>query len=216
MRVTRVVSDPLEANVWVVVDGSEALVVDAGAGVDARVVPAVRRAVGDATVKGIHLTHLHCDHCGGARLLHDAFGCRVTMHEDEAQGVRDGDARATLGVFLGLGQPACPVDGVQEGDRLVVGDTALEILAVPGHTPAHTALYDAATGTLFGGDLAFPQGSFGRVDFPGGDPDALVASLERVARLEVEALYPGHMPPIEKGARKALEASLQNAREMLT
>ena len=67
MRVVRVVSDPLEANVWVVVSGGEALVVDAGAGVDPRVVPAIRRAVGDATVKGVHLTHLHCDHCGGAK-----------------------------------------------------------------------------------------------------------------------------------------------------
>lgn len=216
MQVHRLVTQPLDANVWVVVSGGEALVVDSGAGVEtARLVAGIRRAAGGAEVARVHLTHCHCDHCGGARALKDAFGCPVSIHEDEAAPVRDGDANGTLGAFLGLVQAPCEVQTVREGDRVAVGDATFEVLAVPGHTPAHTALYDADTGALFGGDLAFPHGSFGRVDFPGGDAEALLASLERVAALDVETLYPGHMEPVEKGARKALEASLANARAML-
>jgi hydroxyacylglutathione hydrolase len=61
----------------------------------------------------------------------------------------------------------------------------------------------------------FEGGSFGRVDFPGCDPQALVRSLEKLATLDPVAFYPGHMRPVERGARGAILESLDNARLML-
>jgi glyoxylase-like metal-dependent hydrolase (beta-lactamase superfamily II) len=49
---------------------------------------------------------------------------------------------------------------------------------------------------LIGGDLIF-KGSYGRTDFPGGDPKALFASLQRVSQLEkLETILTGHGPAI--------------------
>jgi len=107
------------------------------------------------------------------------------------------------------------VTPVKEGDVLEVGGRRFEVIAVPGHSPMHTALYERESRSLFGGDLVFPMGSFGRVDFPGSDPAALLRSLERVARMDVENLYPGHMEPVEGDAREAIRWSLEGAREML-
>ncbi|HLE97218.1 MAG TPA: MBL fold metallo-hydrolase [Candidatus Thermoplasmatota archaeon] len=207
----------MAANVWVAVASGEAMVVDSGTGVDAAsIVDEVRRAAADAVVRRVHLTHWHCDHCGGAAALRHAFGCPVTMHAEEARAVTDGDASLTLGAFLGLAQPACPVEPVKEGDTLELGGLRFEVLKLPGHTPASTCLFEPDAGALFAGDVAFPQGSFGRVDFPGGDADAMLRSLERLAALEADALYSGHMEPVEGGARRAIRESLENAKGMLS
>jgi glyoxylase-like metal-dependent hydrolase (beta-lactamase superfamily II) len=53
-------------------------------------------------------------------------------------------------------------------------------------------LYDADGGRLFSGDTLFASG-WGRVDLPGGDPDAMVTSLARLSELEDGVrVYPGH------------------------
>jgi hydroxyacylglutathione hydrolase len=53
-------------------------------------------------------------------------------------------------------------------------------------------LLDADGGRLFSGDTLFRAG-WGRVDLPGGDPEAMAASLARLAELEDPlAVLPGH------------------------
>lgn len=216
MDVTRLVSQPLDVNVYVVRDGNEAIVVDTGMGQDlATLVPRIRRALGNARATRIFVTHPHCDHCAACAALRRELGCPVSIHADDAGILEAGDARATLGVFLGVGQEPCPVEPVPTGGVLRVGDARFEVLRLPGHTPNHGALWDRDSGTLFSGDVVFAQGSFGRVDFPGGDGAALVASLKRVAALPLERVYPGHMQPIEAKAREAVEESLANAETML-
>lgn len=216
MRVRRLVSEPFSVNVWVVVDGDEALVVDAGMGADAPALARrIREAAGAARVVGLYCTHPHCDHVGGCRILHDDLACEVRIAQADVKILESGDNVATLGAILGAKQSPCPARGLSEGDVVRVGETHFEVLRTPGHTPEHTALFDRGTGTLFSGDVVFAHGSFGRVDFPGGDADALVASLRRLASLPVERVFPGHMEPIETRAREAIEESLANADAML-
>ena len=138
---------------------------------------------------GALVTHYHPDHVGGdlfglsveglSRLLarasvpiyvnkHEADGLKVVT------GVSDGDLRK--------------VDG---GDKLELGDVEIRFLHTPGHTPGSQCFLIGDR--LVAGDTLFVQGC-GRVDLPGGDPDALYESLtQKLGKLPPSTvLYPGH------------------------
>lgn len=214
VQVTTLTSAPYEVNVHVLREGADALVVDASSGADWPTFgPRVAEALRGAERARNYLTHWHVDHVGGvARMGALAGGAEALIHEDEAAAVEKGDATLTLGAFMGQDQEPYPVTRLREGSVVELGSRRLEVLLVPGHSPAHTALWDPEGRALFSGDVVFEGGSFGRVDFPGCDPDALVRSLERLAALDPVAFYPGHMRPVERGAREAILESLDNAR----
>jgi hydroxyacylglutathione hydrolase len=121
----------------------------------------------------------------------------------------------TGAALFGATMEPCAVRRVKEGDTLALGRRRFEVLLVPGHSPAHTALWEPESRSLFCGDVAFAGGSFGRVDLPGAEPRALVRSLERLAALDARDMYPGHMEAVLGNAREALLESLDNARLML-
>jgi glyoxylase-like metal-dependent hydrolase (beta-lactamase superfamily II) len=83
------------------------------------------------------------------------------------------------------------VDGhLTDGERIRVGDLALEVIHTPGHTPGGVCLY--ADGNLFTGDTLF-VGDSGRTDLPGGDRPTLGASIRRLMTLpEDTVVWPGH------------------------
>lgn len=91
---------------------------------------------------------------------------------------------------------------LNEGDVLRLGDQEWMVWHVPGHSPGHVILYNAALNTVLGGDLLF-QGGFGRVDLPGSDAEQMTASLTRILDLPDETLfYPGHGPETTLGAER--------------
>lgn len=216
VQVHRVVSAPFEVNTWVAIDEGRALVVDASSGLDwGDFAQRVSVAIGDARVAAFHLSHIHVDHVGGAARMADLTGLTPTMHADESDPVEQGDARWTGGALFGVEQQPCAVRRVKEGDIIELGRRRFEVLLVPGHSPAHTALWDPESRSVFCGDVAFAGGSFGRVDLPGADPDELIRSLEKLVGLDALNMYPGHMEPVEGNARAAIEESLDNARILL-
>ncbi|HWH08333.1 MAG TPA: MBL fold metallo-hydrolase [Candidatus Thermoplasmatota archaeon] len=216
MRVKRLVSAPFEVNVHVVEEDGRALVVDASSGLDWDAFgPRLADALRGLAVEAIYLTHLHVDHVGGAAKLARMTGAPLLMHEDEAYAVEQGDALLTGGALFGVEQEAWPVRTLREGDAVQLGARRFEVLLVPGHSPAHTALWEPESRSLLSGDVVFAHGSFGRVDLPGADARAMLRSLERLAALDAENLYPGHMEDVEGNAREAILESLDNARLML-
>ena len=216
MKVQRLVSAPFEVNVHVVEEDGRALVVDASSGLDwDSFGPRVQEALRGLKVEGVYLTHLHVDHVGGAARLARLTGAPLLMHEDEAYAVEHGDALLTGGALFGVEQEAWPVTTVKEGDVVALGKRRFEVLLVPGHSPAHTALWEPESRSLLSGDVVFAHGSFGRVDLPGADARQMLRSLERLAALDAANLYPGHMEHVAGSAREAILESLDNARLML-
>jgi glyoxylase-like metal-dependent hydrolase (beta-lactamase superfamily II) len=107
------------------------------------------------------------------------------VHEREAEGLR----RVT-----GLSEG----DLVRHagGDVVELGGVRVRLLHTPGHTPGSQCFLveeAARPGHLVSGDTLF-LGSCGRVDLPGGDPEAMYRSLHEVlGRLPDETLlHPGH------------------------
>jgi glyoxylase-like metal-dependent hydrolase (beta-lactamase superfamily II) len=205
-----------DCNHYLVTAGDEGLIVDAGTGLASDATEErVREALGDRELDVVYLTHWHHDHTGGGPALAEAFDAEIVMPEAEAHAVRDGRSDLTLGETFGAEQTAHPVTGVDPGDAVEVGGAELAVLHTPGHTAGHTSLWHEGTGTLLSGDSVLSQGSFGRVDLPTGDADEMLATLEELAGLPVEGLYPGHLEAVEEGGRKHVEMALSNARGRL-
>ena len=95
-----------------------------------------------------------------------------------------------------------------------VGSLAFTVGHAPGHSPGHVVL--AGHGVVFGGDVLF-QGSIGRTDLPGGDFDALLASIERelLALPDSTIVYSGHGPQTTIGAERRSNPFLTTAHRAL-
>ena len=73
----------------------------------------------------------------------------------------------------------------------------------PGHSPGSICLYCPKEKVLFSGDTVFAEG-VGRTDVPGGDPQALSHSLDRLAKLKVDKILPGHGEPVLNGGSSVI------------
>jgi len=153
-------------------------------------------------------THCHYDHIGGDRDFVSASGCKVMIHELDADALRKGDEHLTLASLFGARlEPLEPTRVLREGDELKLGELTLEVLHTPGHTCGSICLYERAQRALFSGDTIF-CGGIGRTDLPTGDGEAMAQSLRRLAGLEVERLLPGHGPLDLKNAGGHIRAAL--------
>ena len=132
------------------------------------------------TVEAIFLTHGHFDHVGAVKELVAETGCEVYIHA----------AEATLPPMMTAGE-LYYTRTYAEGDTVTpISGVELKVLHTPGHTPGSVCLLWGDQ--MFSGDTLF-EGSCGRVDFPGGDPQEMLKSLRRLASLQAEyQVHPGH------------------------
>ena len=143
--------------------------------------------------KLVVLTHCHPDHMEAAVKMQE-LGAKVAMHPDEAA-FMEAEGRQ-LAASLGMRAPDLTPDIFLEEGSFQVDGEEFQVLLTPGHSPGHIVLYWPKYQALFSGDLVFVQG-VGRVDFPGGDAEALKESVRRVSGLDIEVLLPGHGPALQ-------------------
>ncbi|MDR1947184.1 MAG: MBL fold metallo-hydrolase [Desulfovibrio sp.] len=180
----------------------------------------------------LFLTHLHTDHCGLSVELAARPGTTVYAGaEDGADVVRmAADAPAFWRVVLDdMARYGCPqelmrtvaathpgmtcgpkgdisISYVSEGDVLRYGDAVLRVLAVPGHTPGHMALYDEGRRILFSGDFILSGAASNTPHWP-QMPDPLgvfLHSLDEVYGMDMELVLPGH-GKLLRDARKRMD-----------
>jgi hydroxyacylglutathione hydrolase len=143
-------------------------------------------------------THLHGDHCGANEAFKQISGARINIHPLQkkfyslvvVEGAR----------VFSLPPPEFQEDACLDNDRLVAGDTEFELIPSPGHSPDCVCFYCRKDKILICGDVLFEHNT-GRVDLPGGNADELKNSIEKLSRLEIDYLLPGHMD-IVTGAEK--------------
>ena len=139
---------------------------------------------------------------------------KVFAHTNAINKIEKGDS--DFAKMLGGEMPKMPVDiKLEEGDKIKVGDKEFSVLHTPGHTPGCICLYNKESKSLFSGDTIFSYGSFGRYDFPGGNATELRQSIERIAKLEIKNLYPGHESIVEGDAQAHVMKTLDNSRYLI-
>lgn len=79
---------------------------------------------------------------------------------------------------------------IDEGDVLDLGDRVLQVLHTPGHSPGGISLWEAATQTLFSGDIVY-DGPLVE-DAYHSNLDDYAASLARLRELPVRTVHGGH------------------------
>lgn len=171
--------------------GAEPTLVDAGA-VDG-VVDTVREHTD--TLEKVLVTHQHSDHVAELSAVCSAFDVDCYAYDDHAERTHS----------------------LADGDRILVGDEACEVVHTPGHGDDHVSFVGEQS--LFSGDVvvyndgAFDDGSFGRTDYPGMSRERLIESIrELLDRMgDIKALYAGHGDVYTGAVRTVVERALERA-----
>ncbi|WP_028313735.1 MBL fold metallo-hydrolase [Desulfatibacillum aliphaticivorans] len=135
-------------------------------------------------------THGHFDHiCGNAGII-SATGARLYIHNKDAKMLTSLFGAVACRMMGGRKSPPADVL-LEDGDRISIGETQLEVMHTPGHSPGGICLL--GEGRLFSGDTLF-AGSIGATWFPGASLKVLVKSIkERLYVLPEETVVlPGH------------------------
>ncbi|ETK12520.1 hypothetical protein T235_08810, partial [Tannerella sp. oral taxon BU063 isolate Cell 8/11] len=170
-------------------------------------------------------THLHFDHCGGTTRMDDlgrivATYPRARVHVSRAQldacaapNALEKDSFSTEHIdairHAGLLSPIDTFETVpvtkylSEGDTVRFGQSELQVLATPGHSPGSLSFYASQDGFVLSGDALF-EGSIGRTDLWGGDLRTLITAIrEKLLTLpDATVVYSGHGPATTVGIEK--------------
>lgn len=130
------------------------------------------------TVKALWLTHGHLDHAGAVGELARVWQVPVIGPHEDDQFWLDQIQESSARYGFPIPEPVVVDQWLQGGEILKLGEHEFEVRHAPGHTPGHVMFYNAVHGLLWTGDVLF-KGSIGRTDFPRGNFDQLMASIQR-------------------------------------
>lgn len=203
--------NPFQENSYVLFDETkECVIIDPGCYTPEEK-EALLNFIAENELKPVHLlnTHCHVDHIQGNHTIASTFNLKLEAHKLEipilegspAWGLQygiEGDLSPEIEVFLA------------EGDQVKFGNSTLDILWVPGHSPGHIVFISHEDKFVINGDVLF-QGSFGRYDLPFGDPYVLSKSIqEKMFQLPDDyTVYAGHMGETKIGIEKVSNPILQ-------
>jgi glyoxylase-like metal-dependent hydrolase (beta-lactamase superfamily II) len=175
--------------------------------------------VGPGDLAHIVVTHIHLDHAGGAGAVAPHFPrATVWVHERGAPHLVD-PARLMASAAKIYGEerlhelfgpvhplPAERVRALTDGDRVDLGNRALEAIYTPGHASHHVCLLDSRSGGVFVGDalgVFLPDVQILRPATPPPEfhLEQSVESINRVLRREPSRLLFSHFGPADEPSR---------------
>ncbi len=186
LTVTKISVGPMDNNAYLLEcrTSGERVLVDAAAEA-----PRLLALLGDRPLARVVTTHRHADHWQALAEVVAATGARTAAGRDDVEGI-----------------PTATDEPLDDGDTLLVGEVAMQVVTLVGHTPGSVALrYDNPSGHphVFTGDSLFPGGvgkTSGRADFT-----SLLDDVERKLfdRLPDDTwFYPGHGKDSTLGAER--------------
>ncbi len=177
--IKRFVSSPGEANSYLLIEGSEAAVIDV-----ANSYREVRDTLNELRVNLRYLlvTHGHRSHLVSARLTKENLGGMLCLHQSDAGLLKEADSILKPDILL--------VDNAS----LKLGNTAIKALHTPGHTLGSLCFHIREVKALFTGDTLL-KGEFGKIEGT-HSMGLMVRSLKRLNSVipPKTTIYPGHGP----------------------
>lgn len=148
-------------------------------------------------------THAHIDHILGNAFIQRTFDLDHYLHIEDLQTLRAVESYAHVYGFSGYELSPEPTHIMQGNDVLKFGEMEFQVYFTPGHAPGHVVYYNKENQFVINGDVLF-DGSFGRVDLPGGNIDILKKSIHEVMfnLPEETVVYCGHGPSTTIGKEK--------------
>ncbi len=178
VKIEKFVVNPLQENSFVLYDETgECIFIDPGFYYSEELAEIKKYIAGNnLNPQKITNTHCHFDHIMGVEFVRNEFQIPFYAHADDAFWVEKAAIQGEM--FEIEMQPVSPVDGfLHETEKLKFGNSELQIIHVPGHSPGHVVFYSEHDGFLIAGDVLF-YGSIGRTDLPGGDYQTLVSGIK--------------------------------------
>lgn len=219
-RITRLwephVARVFQCNMWHVRGRDRDLLVDAGMGISP-----LKTALASLIDKPLIVvaTHTHMDHVGSLhefehRLVHpfeakdaehpesfpvlcanhwpDGLRASLAMGYDIPDLLIDAYPHAGFDPLSFRTPGARPTRLIDEGDVVDLGDTAFEVMHLPGHSPGSIGLWESSTGTLFSGDAVYDGPLLDTID--GADRADYRLTMARLHELPVKVVHAGHDP----------------------
>ncbi|WP_372950244.1 MBL fold metallo-hydrolase [Mariniphaga sp.] len=204
LKIEKFVVNPLQENTFVLSDETgECIFIDPGFYFDVEQKEIIDY-VADNNLKPLKITNTHChfDHIMGVEFIRNHFKIPFYAHSDDAFWVKQAIFQGKMFGFE-MEPVQAPEYFYQENETLKFGNTELEIIHVPGHSPGHVVFYSEQENLLIAGDVLF-NGSIGRTDLPGGNYETLISGIkEKLFKLPDETkVYCGHGPETTLGFEK--------------
>jgi len=125
----------------------------------------------------ILLTHGHADHAGAAMEIAQILNIKIEGPHKEDKFLLD--SLQSQGEMFGMQARNCmPDKWLEDGDTVIVGNSVLDVIFTPGHTPGHVIFFSNESNLALVGDVIF-RGSIGRTDLPRGNHQDLIDSISK-------------------------------------
>ncbi|MET4081242.1 hydroxyacylglutathione hydrolase [Pedobacter sp. UYP30] len=149
-------------------------------------------------------THCHLDHVFGNKFIFDTYGLKPQFNKGELDILQAIPGYAPQMGFNNYQLSPEPDTFLPETGTVTFGNSSLDLIFAPGHSPAHLCFYSKEDQFLIGGDVLF-YGSIGRTDLPGGNHSQLIDNIQTKLFLLPDdcKVYPGHGPATSIGFEKA-------------
>jgi len=159
----------------------------------------------DVSWTAILVTHAHFDHIMGLKDFRDQFKAQVFLHHDDLELYSEFPHEVSKYGYIEQALPE-PDHFWEDGDLVCIGDSKLEVIHTPGHTPGSVCLKTEKA--VFTGDTLLFK-AIGTTDHLEAMEAIQHSVKQKLFSLPEEyVIYPGHLKPSTIGAEKQFNLQL--------